>query len=139
MIEGELIYLASIYSLDNASKELRKERAAKATWVAGQLIKRGYVVFSPLTHNAPLEELYNLPTSWDFWCRFDATFLLRCDKLMVLTLDGWDRSIGITAEIRLAKLHNIPIEYIKMEDFDYELVTANVETTGNNTLYGDDD
>ena len=119
MIQDEIMYLASIYSLDNASPELRKERARIATYVAGQLIKQGHVVFSPLTHNAPLEDQFDLPTSWDFWCQFDATFLLRCDKLMVLTLDGWERSVGIAGEIRLAKIHNIPIEYINIDDYGY--------------------
>ena len=118
MVENELIYLACPYSVGGPPKALMKYRARMATYVTGKLIQRGYVVFSPLTHNDPIEEMFDLPKDWSFWCRFDSVFLLKCTRVLVLMLEGWEESVGIADEIRLAEKHVIPVEYVKLSDFD---------------------
>jgi len=139
MIEGELIYLACPYSVGNPSKALMKYRARMATFVTGKLIQRGYVVFSPLTHNDPIEEMFDLPKYWTFWCQFDSAFLLRCTRVMVLMLPQWEESVGIKDEIRLAELHGIPVEYVELTDFDTVLFTklrGELRTADSETLIG---
>ncbi len=111
----KLIYLACPYSVNNADKKLLSRRFKEVTKIAGALINEGFVVFSPITHNHPLQQWTNMPDTWDFWKDFDETFLLRCDKLIVYMGDQWESSIGIAAEIRFAIENNIPVEYLRKE------------------------
>jgi hypothetical protein len=38
-----------------------------------------------------------------FWQRCNVEHLQRCDELVFLTLDGWQESVGLQAEIRIAR------------------------------------
>ena len=94
-----MIYLASPYSHPHAIvRELRFHDACLAT---AQLLQAGHNVFSPILHGHPLAA-HGLPTDWSFWERFDRDHIQRCDNLVVLLLDGWQESVGVTAEIRIA-------------------------------------
>ena len=71
----------------------------------------GILVFSPLTHNAPLVES-GLPRGWQYWKVYDRTLVERCDRLIVLTLSGWDTSEGVRQEIAIAKECGLAIDYL---------------------------
>lgn len=43
------------------------------------------------------------------WSPIDMAFLSRCDGLIVLTLDVWDRSSGVAAEIDYFKQKGMPV------------------------------
>ena len=103
-----MIYLASPYSHpDPAIRKLRFRAACKA---AAALIRAGATVYSPIVHSHPLEA-YGLPTDWKFWERIDREHLARCDDVVVLKLAGWDRSIGVQAEIAIARERHMPIRF----------------------------
>jgi len=107
-----IIYLASPYSHpDPAVRELRFRAACQA---AVALLHAGRVVFSPIAHSHPLVE-HGLPTSWNFWQRFDCELLTRCDEVMVLMLDGWEESVGVQAEIRIARELGKLVRYLAPE------------------------
>ena len=57
----------------------------------------------------------DLPESWEYWKGFDIPFLLRSAALFVYQNDGWQQSIGVTAEIELAKEAKIPVAYLSKE------------------------
>ncbi|MBU1783170.1 DUF4406 domain-containing protein, partial [Patescibacteria group bacterium] len=40
-----------------------------------------------------------------------------CYKLYVLKLDGWEESVGVQAEIKMAKELDLEIEYLNYENF----------------------
>lgn len=42
------------------------------------------------------------------------TFILKCDRMIVVKLDGWEESEGVNAEIEFALDQGIPIEYIEI-------------------------
>lgn len=106
-------YLASPYTHSDPS--VRKTRAEDATEVAVKLLHHGIFVFAPIPYNEPWEK-HNLPGDWAFWCEFDKSFVERCDGgLIVLMLDGWDKSTGVTAEIEFAKQLGKPIYYATKE------------------------
>jgi hypothetical protein len=42
--------------------------------------------------------------------------LRRCDEVVVLMLDGWERSEGVQAEIRIAEALGKPVRYRAAED-----------------------
>jgi nucleoside 2-deoxyribosyltransferase len=107
-----MIYLASPYSHpDPAVREARFEAVCR---VAATLIKKGHVVFSPIAHSYPMVR-YGLPDDWQFWSAQDRRFLEACDELWVLTLDGWQQSIGIHAEIAIARELGKTVRWITPE------------------------
>lgn len=111
-----IYYLASPYT--HADSVVKKARAEQATEAAVKLLHLGIFVFAPIPYNEPWEK-YNLPGDWAFWCEFDKSFVERCDGgLIVLMLDGWDKSTGVTAEIEFAKSLNLPIFYATLEQIE---------------------
>lgn len=111
-----IYYLASPYTHKDSS--VRKLRAESATEAAVKLLHLGIFVFAPIPYNEPWEK-YNLPGDWGFWADFDKSFVERCDGgLIVLMLDGWDKSTGVTAEIEFAKSIGLPVYYATKEQID---------------------
>ena len=60
-----MIYLASPYFSD--SPALMSERFKAACLVAGQLMERGEVVFSPIAHGHPISLYSGAARDWRFW------------------------------------------------------------------------
>ena len=79
--------------------------------VAAELVSAGHVVFSPIVHGHPLVR-FGLPTDWRFWQRHDREHLGRSKLLLVLALDGWQQSIGVQAEIGIARALALPVVYL---------------------------
>jgi hypothetical protein len=77
-------------------------------------MRTGRVVFSPVVHSHPLTA-FGLPTDWAYWERCDRQFLQRCDEVVVLTLFGWQRSVGVKAEIKLAAELAKPVSFLNPE------------------------
>jgi hypothetical protein len=96
-----MIYLASPYSHRHAM--IREQRYHDACLAAAQLLRSGQNVFSPIVHGHPLVA-HGLPTEWSYWEAFDRDHIRRCDQLAVLTIDGWQDSISVTAEMELGKV-----------------------------------
>lgn len=111
-------YLAGPYS--SVHIHIRDRRYHQISFVAAKLIQRGELVYSPITACHSLAMDYELPTDAEFWLRQNLTFLSRCDKLLVLQLEGWEQSEGLRREIEFATEHNIPIEYVTLGDFSGE-------------------
>lgn len=111
-----IYYLASPYTHKDPS--VRKLRAETATEAAVKLLHLGIFVFAPIPYNEPWEK-YNLPGDWAFWADFDKSFVERCDGgLIVLMIDGWKNSTGVTAEIEFAKSINLPVYYVTKDQID---------------------
>ena len=115
MTHAHLYYLASPYS--HKDREVMNHRAEVVTKAAVDLLNQGVFVFAPIAYNAPWEK-YNLPGDWNFWQEFDKAFVSRMDAVVVLQLDGWDRSTGVTAEVEFAKQNNIPVYYLTLEQIE---------------------
>jgi hypothetical protein len=103
-----MIYLASPYSHPNpAVREQRFQDACRATV---DLLRAGHVVFSPIVHSHPLVQ-HGLTTDWSWWETIDREHLGRYDEVVVLMLDGWQESIGVAAEIRIAEQLGMRVTY----------------------------
>lgn len=106
-----LVYLGAPYN--HADAAIMAIRAAAATYAAAALKARGWLVFSPLTHNQPLLHTGLVGPGWAAWAEFDRRMLAACDRLVVLLMPGWEFSAGLAAErdeasrlgIKIAKLH----------------------------------
>jgi nucleoside 2-deoxyribosyltransferase len=119
----KLYYLASPYTHDDP--KIRKQRAEEATVAAVTLLKHDIFVFAPIPYNEPWEK-YNVPGHWDFWADFDKAFVSRMDGIIVLQIDGWDKSRGVKFEIEYAQEHDIPVFYLTPEQVknnDFEHIT----------------
>lgn len=104
-----MIYVASPYY--NPSSEVIQERMEKIYKFIGEYIKLGIHVITPLfMHEVAVR--HNLDGTYAFWDKYCLDLLKRCDKMIVLCLDGWKESRGVNAEIEFCEANNIPIEYI---------------------------
>ena len=101
--------MASPYS--HPDPAVREQRFRAACQAAVALLHAGRVVFSPIAHSHPLAQ-HGLPGNWQFWERYDRAFLERCDEVVVLMLDGWQESVGVQAEIRIARELGKPVRYL---------------------------
>lgn len=108
---GELIYLASPYSHKDAS--VRQHRFEAVCLATGKLMCAGNHVFSPIAHSHPIALATDLPTDFSFWDAYCRVMLSRCTKLVVIKLPGWQESVGVQAEIRMAREMGIPAEELE--------------------------
>jgi NTP pyrophosphatase (non-canonical NTP hydrolase) len=107
--QNTLYYLSSPFRCDD--EMLRNERYEQTALALTSLMNKGKHVFSPIIHNSPIKRIADLGSSWEDWEQFDLDMLSRCDAVMVLKIDGWERSVGVQAEIDYAQTNNIPIYY----------------------------
>ncbi len=108
-----MIYLASPYS--DASAPVREARYHAACRQAAEMLRCGIPVFSPVAYTHGIAS-HGLPLGWDFWERMDRIFLEMCSEVWVLTLDGWQESRGVQAEIALAQALGKPVLYVEPDD-----------------------
>lgn len=103
-------YLATPYSHpNNAIKELRYLEAIVATkW----LLKQRIWAYSPIVHCHHIAQSYSLPTDFAFWRDYNFAMLERSSRLLILVIDGWKESRGVTDEAKFAYTNNITVEFL---------------------------
>ncbi len=109
---NKLTYLAAPYS--HPDPQVREQRFRTVCQVTAVMFREGKIVFSPITHSHPLVE-HGMPTSWEYWQTVDRLYLSRCDELVVLKLRGWEQSVGVQAEIEIARELGKPVRYLDLE------------------------
>lgn len=107
------IYLATPYSHPDA--EIREQRFRAVNLAAGQLMRAGHNVYSPISHSHEIAKVCELPTSWEFWAECDRAFIEWADELHVLMADGWKESVGVQAEIDIAFGLGKPVRFVPEE------------------------
>ena len=113
MIPDEgFVYMGSPYSLYRDGYD---EAARLASLAAAALMFKGLVVYAPIPHGHAVA-MHGVPATWDFWHRPCAPFIEAASALVVLKLEGWRDSVGLTYEI--ARFHEAgkPIVYVTMEE-----------------------
>lgn len=108
----KLIYLASPYS--HPSPAIRQQRFEAACAAAATLMKSGYLVFSPIAHSHPIAKCLGRECELDFnlWLDLDKRILPICDILAILTIEGWQSSRGVRAEVEMARRQNRTVRYL---------------------------
>jgi len=116
-----LVYLASPYSHQNPEIESKRYHAVMRAAV--RMLGEGVPVFAPIVYSHPMVPYANF--IWDgegenglFDKRsdFDYRMIDACDVLCVLMLDGWEESVGVSAEIEYAQKAGKFIEYIHEQE-----------------------
>lgn len=105
-----LTYLACPYS--HPDREVRVQRFIAVNRVAGILMQLGHLVFSPISHTHPIAEECALPLGWEFWRDFDTAYLAASGMVVVLCIDGWRESVGVTAELEIARVMGLPVQFV---------------------------
>lgn len=105
-----LVYLATPYS--HELSEVCEQRFHVVNRVAAKLMQSGIHIFSSISHTHPIAIDGELPKGWDFWDRFDRLIIGMCVKMIVLRQDGWEESVGVTAELAIAREMGLPIEFM---------------------------
>lgn len=100
-------------------KKVKEQRYHDINQIMAELTRRGHILFGPITQSATLTKYsHALKGSWEFWKRFDTVVLNKCDALWVVMLEGWTASVGVQAEIKLAKNLKLPIVYLNPQLFE---------------------
>jgi hypothetical protein len=106
-----LTYLASPYTCpDPAVRQQRYEETCRAT---ADLLRSGKTIYSPIVFGHALCA-FDLPGDWQFWQKHDRRFLEVCDEVIVLQLDGWEKSVGVQAEVAIARRLGKPVTFIRV-------------------------
>ena len=103
-------YLACPYT--HAEEHMHQQRYDQVTDVAAELMRQGLTIYSPITSMHYLAR--RLKVNEVDWLQHDLIILAKCDKLIVLQLEGWEQSEGLRREIEFATENNIPIEYMEV-------------------------
>lgn len=122
---GEVIYMASPYSSPDVL--VREERYRLSCVASACLIRRGNVVYSPIAASHGPSIAGKLPGGWDFWKSQDSWFIEHCDELYVIMLPGWHKSVGVRAEIGLARSLGKPVKYWRLVGEEFEQVEVEEE------------
>lgn len=106
----DLVYMATVYTKHPAGLE---RAFVDACELAGELIRKGVNVYSPIAHTHPIAKHANMdPLDHDMWLAFDEAMMDASDALVVMTMPGWQASKGIAHEIRRFQANNKPIYYL---------------------------
>lgn len=108
-----MIYLASPYS--HKDKEIMENRFKSVCAACAILTKNGKLVYSPIAHWHTIAVAHDLPRDFLFWSKSNFSMIRRCEELYVLCLKGWNRSLGVSAEIEFAKSAFMEVRYIAPE------------------------
>lgn len=113
---NDLIYLASPYSDD--SNIIMINRFDHIARIAGcltrELIRYNTIVYSPICHNVPMENVDpELESNYNYWQKIDELYINRSTCFMIANINKWNKSIGVKKETEYAKDLNKRIFHCK--------------------------
>ena len=113
----ELTYLAIPYSgMENISFKM-------SCVVAARLMEDGELIFSPIAHSHPIHYyMFAVAHDHGFWMEYNTRMMKKCQKLYIVTRDGWETSVGVQFEIQWFLDHELPI-YLLIIDYNTGALT----------------
>mgnify|MGYP001599269435 CR=1 FL=1 len=105
-----MIYLASPYS--HPDPKIKERRFQDVCRYAAAMFRNGIHVFSPIAHTHPISVYGLWEWKWEQWKEYDLEFIAMCSEMWVLMLPGWEESVGVAAEIKIAKGLGKPVRYV---------------------------
>lgn len=104
-----MIYVASPYTDVSSDVMQGRYQAVKAFTAA--LMRDGLAAYSPIVHGHDITSSFELPVDWAFWSGHCLGMLRKADRMIVFCLAGWERSVGVMAEIEFCESCGITVEY----------------------------
>ena len=96
-----MIYVGSPYT--HKDPAIMDQRYNQVLAYTAKLIRNKRWCFSPIVHCHPMAQEHELPGDFNFWKEYNFYMLDRATTLHILTLPGWERSVGLQAEYDHAK------------------------------------
>lgn len=104
-------YLGTVYSKYEAGREAAAIVACRA---AARLMGDGIVVYSPIVHSHTVAEVGGIdPYDWKIWQHQNQPLMDVAAALVVLTMKGWEESVGLTHEIASFVASGRPVLYLR--------------------------
>lgn len=115
MDKKPIIYFANPYKHKNYN--VVQDRFETMRAITAQIIReQDYIIpFSPVVYTHDLSKYVGDDHDWYEW---DLQFLSRCDAMVVVKLDGWEKSYGVQKEIKYCKENEMPIVYVAVNEID---------------------
>ncbi|RPI88718.1 MAG: DUF1937 family protein [Chloroflexi bacterium] len=104
------IYLAGPFY--HKCPAIMEMRFLMLNYKAGELIRDGHIVFSPISHSWPIQKEGLTEHTHEVWLKQDYAFIEWCDELWVLDLPGWEESFGVSREVEYATSLHKPAQLI---------------------------
>lgn len=104
---GDNVYLSTPYS--HPDEKIRRRRFETVNRAAFDLMRRGYTVFSPISHSHVIAGSVGERMDHEFWMAQDLPYLTEgwADALVLITAGGWRESTGVAEELKKAKENGI--------------------------------
>ena len=93
----------------------------RATMAAAHLVEQGLIVYSPITMTHPIDLVLAAEGETlgsEYWVQFDEAFMAFCSKIIILKLEGWDRSSGVRRETEWFECQGRPVEFLEWAEID---------------------
>jgi len=117
-----MIYPATPYSHPNP--EVREMRFLTVNAIAAIMMAKGRMVYSPISQSHPIALAGDLPVSWEYWEAYDRKILSICSEVLVACQPGWKDSVGLAAEVGLARELGLTVRYIT--EFDAQRMALQI-------------
>jgi len=106
MLTESYIYLASPYW--NEDPAIRQKNATAVAKVASVLLLNKFPVYCPIAmgcyiQNSLPEDKQKLLDNPEVWSANEDYMIKHCDFVLLVTLDGWEKSNGVRRETEIAK------------------------------------
>lgn len=102
-----LIYLAAPYSnIKDKDAHMEMLMVVSGNYMVSN---PGHHIVSPLFFHYALDKVPEMEGDWAFWQNYSIDLLRRCDVVYCMEGTESDQSIGVQAELGLARQLNIPI------------------------------
>ena len=116
-------YLASCYSTPmepgREAWKVRHFRHHHVQAVGHALYKMGYTLIEPIASSHYKAEQFGSVPSYEYWQKRDRRLIDVCAGIIVLNMNGWEDSVGVTDEVKYAKLQGKPV-YLLHYNLDKE-------------------
>lgn len=120
-----LDYLASPYS--HPDPAMRNGRVYLASVASALLVLKGHAVVSPIVLGADMVRHFpELGLSAQMWSRQNHALQAACNRVIVLCLNGWDKSEGIAGELRIANALAQPVLYATLTASNSKILLSDV-------------
>lgn len=113
---SELNYLATPYT--HPDREMMRQRYELACQIAGALLQRGELIYSPIAHSHPIAQHSDIGGEWGQWQALCTAMVQRCDTLLIATMSGWRSSRGIAEEVTIAVRLGKPVFLLNPDTLD---------------------
>ena len=104
------IYLAAPYT--NKDPIVVEYRVKQINCAAAQIMRDGHIVFSPISHSHYIAMQEDLPKTFEWWVKQNHAFIEWADVVMVLKIEGWNKSKGVTDEVGFALKSKKMVKFI---------------------------